>query len=153
MKPYRFAPIVLALALLTGCASTQIKQKVSAGHQTVRAAIVSVDDLERRLCEPAPTQPNHCTATGAAAVGLTDAKHQEISRALAKAYDSDVKVSAAIIAWRSGDPMPKDLPTLLADANDTLLAIQPIAGQSSLYAKATDLLKRVAALAGLFAQE
>ncbi len=62
-------------------------------------------------------------------------------------------MSAAIIAWRSGEPMPKDLPSLLADANDTLLAIQPLGVSSQLYQRASDLLKRVAALAGLFAKE
>ena len=146
--------VVLILALVvTGCASTPLKQRVSASHQAVRMAITSVDDLERKLCEPAPTAVNRCTAPGAAAVGLTDAKHQEISRALAKALDTDVKVSAAIIAWRSGEPMPKDLPSLLADANDTLIAIQPLGLSSQLYQRASDLLKRVAALAGLFAKE
>ncbi len=148
----RVLALILALSF-AGCASTPLKQRVSAGQQTVRTAIVAVDDLERKLCEPAPAQVNHCTAPGAVAVGLTDAKHQEISRAIAKALDSDVKVSAAIIAWRSGEPMPKDLPSLLADANDTLIAIQPLGVSSALYIKAQALLQRVAALAGLFAKE
>lgn len=142
--------LLIALVLVTGCASTPIKAKVSATHQTVREAIVAVDELERQLCAPDPAQVNHCTAPSASAVGLTDAKHQEISRALARAFDKDIKVAAAIIAWRSGEPMPKDLPSLLADANDTLIAIQPLTN-SSLVSKAQTLLSRVAALAGLFA--
>lgn len=119
----RSGPVVLlALALgaltLNGCASLPAKQKVSQAHQVAHQALVTIDEAERALCQPVPAATNTCGNPAAAALGLTNAKHQDFSRKLAKAFDDDVKAGVAIVAWRAGDPVPADLATLFQDAQD-----------------------------------
>lgn len=138
--------LALALTLSTNCASVSLKQKVSETHQTVRTALVAIDDAEAAACQPAADAPNHCTSPAAATIGLTDAKHQQLSRLLADAFDKDAKVSAALIAWKAGDPMPTDLPTLLADANGALTVAQSFAPSSPILAKVQSLLSALAQL-------
>lgn len=136
----RFWSLTLGFVVAAGCASTPLKQKVSNGHQTVRAALTAFDDAERALCAPDPATPNHCTNAAAATAGLTDAKHQAISRAMADAYQKDEAVAVVLIAWKSGDPVPADVPTVLADANAALAVAQSLAPTNSLVQKATAFL-------------
>lgn len=138
--------LTLALVWSTGCASVPLKQKVSEAHQTVRQALVAIDDAEVAACQPSGDAPNHCTSPAAATIGLTDAKHQQLSRLLADAFDKDAKVSAALIAWKAGDPMPTDLPTLLADANGALTVAQSFAPSSPILAKVQSLLSALTQL-------
>lgn len=147
------AGTLVTLTTLAGCASVPLKQRASATHQTVHAALVAIDDLERQLCAPAPTQPNHCTAPAAATIGLTDAKHQELSRQLVVAYRADAKLSTALITWRAGDPPPADLPTILRDAQETLAAVKPLTGSdgSRLVTRVQTWLDRLVALQAVFA--
>lgn len=144
--------ISLALALsLTACASISTKQRISTTHQAAHQALVAVDDAERALCQPRPTATNECASPTAATLGLTDARHQAFSRALAKAYDSDAKAGVAILAWRAGDPVPADLTTLLQDAADILATARSITDQP-LLDRAMTLLARVQAVVGAFSQ-
>jgi hypothetical protein len=128
----------LALALTIACASLSLKQQVSQTHQAVHQALVAVDDAERALCQPAPSAVNTCANPAAAAIGLTDAKHQALSQQLAQAYAIDAKVGAAVIAWRAGDPVPSDLQTLLTYATQILqtastLTDQPLIDRAQTY--------------------
>lgn len=152
----RRVPSTLAAALVllvAGCASVPLKQKVSATHQTLHQALVSADDLERALCAPDPAAVNHCTSPSAPSIGLTDAVHQDISRKFVKAYENDLRLSAALIAWKAGDPAPKDLVTLVADAQATYDAVKPLTGiGASLADKVQTWLDKAKALATLFAQ-
>lgn len=140
---------IAAAALAAGCASVPLKQQISASHQAVHQAIVTLDDAERQLCGPAPAAPSHCAAATAAAVGLTDARHQAISAALVKAFDADAKAGRAIVAWRAGDPPPADVQQLLTDAQDALGAVQAIT-DTSLVQKAQTLVARAQALLSSF---
>lgn len=154
MKKLTLALIILTAwtLALAGCRSLPIKQKASATHQTVHAALVAVDDLERQLCQPAPAQPNRCTSPAAASIGLTDALHQDLSRKLVLAYRADAKLSTTLITWRAGDPAPSDLNAVLQDARDTLAAVKPLTGSgASLVDKVQLWLDRLIDLQLLFA--
>lgn len=105
--------IVLAVAMSANCLSLTVKQKASTIHQTVHAAITKVDDFELELCQPDPAATNHCTAQPRV---LTDAQHQQVSALFVKIYALDVRTSKAIIAYKSGDPVPADLKALEAEA-------------------------------------
>lgn len=140
--------LVIPLVLALGCASTPLKQKISEGHQTVRAALTAFDDAELALCAPDATKL-HCTNPAAAQAGLSDAIHAKIKDALVDAYTKDQAVSAAIIAWKSGDPKPSDLPTLLTDANAALGAVTQFAPNSGLLAKAKSFVDAVTQLEAL----
>lgn len=138
-----------AVLAFSGCASVPLKQKLSTAHQSVREAIVQLDEAERQLCGPAPAQPNHCTTIAAQVVGLTDARHQAISRQLVQAYETDIKAGTALIAWRAGDPPPTDLTQLLTDAQETLAAIQALS-YLPLVEKAQTFVARAQALLARF---
>jgi hypothetical protein len=138
---------VLAIGPMASCASVPIKERISDSHQLVRTAITAFDDAEIALCAPDPAKVNHCTSPQAATIGLTDARHQAISRALADAYTKDKLVSAAIIAWKAGDPKPATLDELLKDATDALTAAQAALPGNALIAKGMDLLTKINALA------
>lgn len=141
---------VLVLAVtLAGCASVPLKQQISRSHQVAHQALVAVDEAERALCAPIPATPNVCGSAVAAALGLTDAKHQAISRTLARAFDHDAKAGVAVIAWRAGDPVPADLRTLLQDAQD-VVAVATTITDNALVTRAQALVARVAAVVALF---
>ena len=132
---------------LSSCASVPVKERISNGHQLVRTAITAFDDAELALCAPDPAKPNHCTNPQAATIGLTDARHQAISRALVDAYVKDKLVSAAIIAWKAGDPPPATINDLLTDATSALAAAQAAAPGNALITKGLDLVAKINALA------
>ena len=144
------AALVLGASLLAGCASVPVKQHVSAKHQTVHQALVILDDAERALCQPKPAPlSNECASPTAAAIGLTNAKHQEFSRKLAAAFALDAKVGAAVIAWRAGDPVPADLSTLFRDAQD-IAAVANTITDNPLVDKAQTLIARLLQLIDAF---
>jgi hypothetical protein len=147
----RLLSAAAALALFVACASVPLKQQISADHQGLRQALTLVDDTERGLCMPDAAAPNHCTAKDAATLGLTDARHQALSRVLADAYDLSAKVGQALIAWRAGDPIPSDLLTLLADAQEAVTQISAFAPGSQLMQKAQDVVTKAKALIGRLA--
>jgi len=66
---------------------------------------------------------------------------------LADAYTKDKLVSAAIIAWKAGDPKPATLDELLKDATAALTAAQEALPGNTLVAKGLDLLTKINALA------
>jgi hypothetical protein len=148
---FRVLTATAALALLVACRSVPLKQQISADHQGVRQALTLLDDTERGLCAPDPAAPNHCTSPTAATIGLTDARHQALSRTLADAYALDIKVGQALIAWRAGDPVPPDLLTLLADAQQAVSQISAFAPDSALMRNAKDLVAKAQALVGRLA--
>jgi hypothetical protein len=149
---FRVLTAAAALALLVGCQSVPIKQAISADHQGLRQALTLADDTERGLCAPDATAPNHCTSPSAVTIGLTDARHQSLSRVFADAYALDIKVGQALIAWRAGDPVPSDLLTLLADAQQAVTQIGAFAPNSELMTNAKAVVDKAQALVGRLAQ-
>jgi hypothetical protein len=145
----RVSLLILALATLVACASVPIKQRVSDTHQAVHQALVLVDDAERTLCQPIQATPNRCGNAAAASIGLTDEKHQALSRQLADAYAVDAKVGAAVIAWRAGDPVPSDLETLFSYATQILQTANTLTDQP-LIDKAQTFLARIGSLVQAF---
>lgn len=145
------AAILLAFTL-SACASSGVKVRISAAHQIARGAIVAFDDAERALCQPRPTpNENTCGSPLAVPAGLTDAKHQSLSRQLVELYRLDVKASTAIIAWRAGDPVPADLTALLKNAEEFLSTARTLTA-NSLVQKAQDLVTRINELLAMFRQ-
>lgn len=143
--------VVSIVLLYASCTSVPLKQKVATTHQTLHTALIAADDLERQLCAPDPARVNHCTSPSAVTIGLTDALHQDISRRFVKAYETDLRLSAAIIAWKAGDPPPSDLTSLVADAQATYDAVKPLTGIGTALAdKVQTWLDKAAALAALF---
>jgi hypothetical protein len=91
VDPSKLAPVVLlALALgASGCAAklTPLKQA-----QITKSSLDAAFDLEASLCwgvasvHLGPADRTKCTAPTARAIGLTDARHQEINRGFTRAY-------------------------------------------------------------------
>ena len=108
-----FGPTLLIGALLLATSamtcSLTAKEKVSRGHLTVHAALIAADDYERQICVPNPTATNLCTSPLKI---ITDAQHQAFSRLLVQAYDADIRIGRAIIAWQPGMPVPTDVASL-----------------------------------------
>lgn len=130
--PAKIVGVVLAVGasalLLFGCTMNP-KAIIVAAHQSIEVALAAVDDGERALCDPAPAQPAHCAAPVA---GLTDAKHQAISRELVGAFTTQGRLVPAIKSWSVGDPIPTDLVTTTATANrvlDLAQALDPSAAR------------------------
>lgn len=116
--------IVAALVFAISCASLSVKQRASATHQTVRGALVALDDFERDICRPAaPPKSNTCTATPAI---LTDAQHQELSRKFVQALDQDIRIGQAIIAWVPGQPPPSDIPSLQSTVGEIRKVVETL---------------------------
>ena len=146
----RFVTLLLALTFVS-CASLPIKQQVQNTHSVIHTTLTSIDDTERSLCAPDPAKVNHCLAPGAVLVGLTDAVHQSLSAKLADAYKVDANLGTAIIAWKAGDPTPKDVASLLADAQASLVAVKPLTGNGAvLVTKIQTWVDQVAILAAAF---
>ena len=147
--------LMVGLLFSMGC-SVAIKQRVSESHQAVRLALTAFDDTEHELCLPAvvdapPVHRGDCTNPDAAAIGLTSALNQKIAQSLIKAFEADKKVSAAIIAWKAGDPPPADLSQLLADAQAAFDVVKTFApAGSQLLVKGQQVLDEIAKLVVLF---
>lgn len=141
---------ILSLGTLAACQSVPLKQRVSTTHQIARSAVVEADDAERRLCQPAPSPAsNHCTNPVAASVGLTDAKHQELSRKFAEVYRLDIAAGNAIVTWRAGDPVPTSVQDFLAAAHDLLTVSQSVQS-TALATRLQAVVARAQALADVF---
>lgn len=109
----RFAIALLAIALSSACATgaLSVKQQTSTVHRGVHAALSAIDDTEIILCAPAQATPWTCTRKPPL---VTDAQHQQLSKLLRDAYDADIKLGYAIIAWQPNMPTPPELATLTA---------------------------------------
>jgi hypothetical protein len=124
MRQKHLAVVMLALIFAVSCASLSVKQSVSAAHQTVRGTLVALDDFERSLCQPAPApKSNTCTANPRI---VTDAQHQQISRAFVTAYEQDIRIGQAIIAWVPGQPIPSDIPSLQATVGEIRKVVETL---------------------------
>jgi hypothetical protein len=79
---------LLMLAALAACAHTTPLQVAGVSHDSLALA----QDIEAQLCwgvpdaYSEPTDKQHCTASTAVAIGLTDARHQTIEGKLAQAF-------------------------------------------------------------------
>lgn len=151
LRAFRTAAIAALLAAAVGCASLTVKQRASQTHQTIRQVLNAIDDLELAICQPAQAEPGHCTNP---ANLITDAQHQEVSRVLVQAFEADIKVGRAIIAWQPclpnldpaapcvPTPPPTDLATLrgyVDQVKGVVLALAPSQ-------KAKDLLELVSSV-------
>lgn len=147
--------LALILVLSAGC-SVALKQRVSESHQAVRLALTSFDDTEHSLCDPAtadapPFHKGDCQNPQAAAVGLTSALNQKIAASLIKAFEADKKVSAAIIAWKAGDPPPSNLSELMTAAQAAFDVVKTFApAGSTLFTKGQKVLDEISKLVVLF---
>lgn len=112
--------VIAALVVSTACASLSVKQRVSQSHLTAHSVLVALDRLEEQLCQPKPQAVNQCAANPRV---ITDAQHQAVSRLIAQAAAADARIGEAIIAWKAGTPVPKDVVALKAYA----LQVQAIA--------------------------
>ena len=124
-----YAVVTLLLACALACASLAPKQKATTALQGTEAALGATQDAERRLCDPdraAVTPPvaiTDCVGPAAAAIGLTSAKHRQVAAALALAFTAQARVSAALQAWRAGDPEPQGLAAVGTAAQEALTAL------------------------------
>lgn len=132
MNTNRRTRIVLATLLLAvGCASIPVKQRVVVGSQAVETVLGAAQDFERAAFAQS-TIP-----------GLTAAKHQAFAGALSKAFDAQIKLNTALVAWRSGEPAPATLAELQTDVNDAFAVAQSLLPAGG---RAADLLAKVQAV-------
>lgn len=151
MKGFRLVALITLAFSFSACASLTVQQRLSAGRQTVRAAIVAVDELELRLCAPNPAKVNTCTAEPRI---LEDVQHQRLSALLAKAYDEDAAATIAIRNWSQDLPVPTSLATLQASLqalHDEIAGYKPNSRITELLGRAraaVELANQLAKLAG-----
>jgi hypothetical protein len=96
--------ILLALVLLAACAANPRARLVQT-HQGIQTALATLDDAERILCWDAtvlPADATRCTTEAARLAGLTDARHQAISRGFIKAYEAQLGLGQVIAVWVLG---------------------------------------------------
>ena len=126
-------PLLMGLALtLSGCASLPAKEKAVESLQATEVALGAAQDAERALCNPtaaasAPTAPIvDCTGGASTAIGLTNARHQQIATALVKAFDAQAKAAVALRAWKAGDPVPTTVTDISTDAAAALAVVRQL---------------------------
>jgi len=102
-------PLLLVGGLaVPACATMSPRAQAVQTHQGIQTLLAAVDDAERVLCfgsTTLPAQPSRCTTDAARTAGLTDARHQALSRALVKAFAGQVAVGTALTVWRPGRPV------------------------------------------------
>lgn len=118
--------LVLAGAVaVSACASLPLKQQAVVTLAASESALEAAHDFERSLCSPTADKTKaitHCDGAGAASLGLTDAKHQQLARLFSSAFGDEQKASAALKAWQAGAPAPSDLAGYQQDIQ-TILAL------------------------------
>jgi len=99
-------PLLFVASIGIGaCATMSPRAQAVQTHQGIQTLLAAVDDAERVLCfgsTTLPAQPSRCTTDAARTAGLTDARHQALSRALVQAFAGQVAVGMALTVWRPG---------------------------------------------------
>lgn len=120
--------ISLALVFIVSCASVgvNLKQKAVLSLQISEQALESAQDIERSLCftTPATQSGTMCTNPQATTVGLTNARHVQMSQFFVKAFTDQIAAAQALTLWKSGDPAPTTVSQYQADINATLVVAQ-----------------------------
>jgi hypothetical protein len=121
------ASLIAAAIIVAGCGAT-VKELLVASYQGTHTTFAAVDDGERVLCFGSTTLPpvpqrTHCTA---GTPGLTDAKHQQISASLVKAFDAEVRLAPVLKLWKQGDPIPTDFTIAQAESANILALAKAI---------------------------
>jgi len=119
--------VVALLTLVTACASLPAKQNATISLQASEVALESAHDAERLLCSPTADPSaaiTHCDGSGAAALGLTDAKHQQLARLFSTAFGAEIAAANALTIWRAGDPPPSTVAEYQRDLDDILAAVK-----------------------------
>ena len=127
----RLIVAIVAALVLTGCGAT-VKELLVSSYKGTHTLFSAVDDGERTLCFGSTTLPpvaqrTHCTA---GTPGLTDQKHQDISKALVKAFDAETRLAPALKLWKQGDPIPTDFATAQAESKNVLALANALSGSS-----------------------
>lgn len=122
----RLWAIFAATGLSFACASFKVTLVDS--YQSTELLLAAVDDSERILCFGSTdvstlSDTSHCTV---ATPGLTDERHQALSRALARAFDAQDRLAPVLKAYQPGQPMPVDLATLQAAASEVAQIIATV---------------------------
>jgi len=119
--------VVSLLALVTACASLSLKQNAVVSLQASETALEAAHDAERLLCSPTADQAQaitHCDGAGAQALGLTDAKHQQLARLFSTAFGAEALAANALTVWRAGDPPPSNVADYQKDLDDILALVE-----------------------------
>jgi hypothetical protein len=126
--------LVLLVLGLVGCANkTAPLQVAQVSHDTLKAALT----LEAQLCfnvtyvtdVPAGAAATHCTSPTAAAVGLTDALHQQIASQLQQAFTLHATLTAlektgAAQDWSTFNSQLAAIVTLIQQLQQTPTVVQ-----------------------------
>lgn len=108
--------VALAGATLIGCAGN-LRVTLIKAHQGIETTLATIDDAERVMCFGTATlaqvpDPTRCTTALAVQAHLTDAKHQQFHRLLARAYADQERLGPVLQSW-TGPGLPADLEDVL----------------------------------------
>lgn len=120
---------VLTLSLALACASLPAKQKAVVDLQASETALEAAHDAERALCSPTADQTKaitHCDGAQAVAIGLTDARHQQLAGLFSKAFGAETIAATALKSWQAGDPAPASVADYQKIVSQILAAITQI---------------------------
>jgi hypothetical protein len=145
--------LVVALVVTAACASLPAKQRAVVGLQASETALEAAHDAERALCAPSANQSQpivQCDGAQAAAIGLTDARHQQLARVFATAFASEAHAATALKAWQAGDPAPVTVADYHKDVTAVLaLVANLIPSAQSVVTKVQTAVDEAAAIAKL----
>src|SRR6266576_2826242 len=103
----RVLAATLGLLLFIGCASLPLKQKLAVTLSASVDALAAFQTTERNLY------------ASKALPALTPKAHENISVAIGKAADAQIKTASVLIAWRAGDPIPATITQTLQYGQQT----------------------------------
>lgn len=128
----RFAVALLALCM-AACASNP-KAKIVTAYQSVEIGLGALQDAERAAFQsgtiPALTKEVH---------------EQKISPAFVRAFDMQIKVGNALLAWRPGAALPIGYDQWVASIENVALVLSQIAPRNTAVFDATIAFVRAAA--------
>jgi hypothetical protein len=111
--------LVAVASSWSACASLGTKQRAVAAYQGVETALGAFQDAEIALYA-SRSLPQ-----------LTDERHLQIHRVLADAFEAQRLAGFALLAWRSGEPVPASLTAWLDAVDRTLRSLTDLVPESA----------------------
>lgn len=106
--------VLIGVLALSACASLSLKQRAVVSLQATHAALSAAQDFERQA------YATHSVP------GLTPLKHQELAMFFSHAFESEIKATVVLKAWKAGDPVPSSLAELQADSASALVVLKQL---------------------------
>lgn len=126
MRTTRVAVVAVLAACLMAACSSNPKARVVTAHQSVEIGLGALQDAERAAY-----------ASGTVPALTKDVHEQKISPAFVKAFDTQLKVGAALLAWRPGTTPPVGYDEWVASIENVANVMKAVSPKNSAVFDAT----------------